>query len=100
MVSMLALSVVDRGFIDGVMVSMLTLSVVDRGFIGGVMVSILALSAVDRRFESHSVQIKEYRMGICCFSGIRAKTNWLGSGKCVGVECHVYPLTCQQGMLV
>jgi hypothetical protein len=47
------------------------LSVVDRGFIGGVMVSILALSAVDRRFESHSVQIKEYRMGICCFSGIR-----------------------------
>ena len=44
---------------------------VGRGFIGGVMVSMLALSAVDREFESHSVQVKEYRMGICCFSGIR-----------------------------
>jgi len=44
MVSMLALSVIDRGFIGGVMVSMLTLSVVGCGFIGGVMVSMLALS--------------------------------------------------------
>ena len=41
MVSVLALSVADRGFIGGVMVS-----VPDRGFIGGVMVSVLALSAV------------------------------------------------------
>jgi hypothetical protein len=34
----LAKSVVDRGFICGVMVSVLTKSVVDRGFICGVMV--------------------------------------------------------------
>jgi hypothetical protein len=32
MISVLALSVVDRGFIDGVMISVLALSVVDRGF--------------------------------------------------------------------
>ena len=38
MVSMLASSVVDCGFICGVMVSMLTSSVVDCGFICGVMV--------------------------------------------------------------
>ena len=36
---MLVSSVVDRGFIGGVMVSVLVLSVLDRGFIGGVMVS-------------------------------------------------------------
>jgi hypothetical protein len=47
---MLTSSVVDRGFIGGVMVSMLTSSVVDRGFIGGVMVSVLASSVVDRGF--------------------------------------------------
>jgi hypothetical protein len=38
MVSVLASSVVDRGFIGGVMVSVLASSVVDRGFISGVMV--------------------------------------------------------------
>ena len=35
---MLASSLVDRGFIGGVMVSVLTSSLVDRGFIGGVLV--------------------------------------------------------------
>ena len=35
---MLASSLVDRGFIGGVMVSVLASSLVDRGFIGGVMV--------------------------------------------------------------
>jgi hypothetical protein len=44
MVSVLASSVVDRGFIGGVMVSVLASSVVDRGFIGGVMVSVLVSS--------------------------------------------------------
>jgi hypothetical protein len=44
MVNMLASSVVDRGFIVGVMVSVLASSVVDRGFIDGVMVSVLASS--------------------------------------------------------
>jgi hypothetical protein len=43
-------SVVDRGFIGGVMVSVLVSSVVDRGFIGDVMVSVLASSVVDRGF--------------------------------------------------
>jgi hypothetical protein len=42
MVSVLAWSVVDCGFIGGVMVSVLAWSVVDCGFIGGVMVSVLA----------------------------------------------------------
>ena len=38
MVSVLASSVIDRGFIGGVMVSVLVSCLVDRGFIGGVMV--------------------------------------------------------------
>ena len=45
---MLVLSLVDRGFIGGVMVSVLASSLVDRGFIDGVIVSVLALSLVDR----------------------------------------------------
>ena len=48
LVSVLASSAVDRGFIDGVLVSVLASSAVDRGFIGGVLVSVLASSAVDR----------------------------------------------------
>ena len=38
MVSVLASSLVDRGFICGVIVSVLASSLVDREFIGGVMV--------------------------------------------------------------
>ena len=45
---MLVSSLVDRGFIGGVMVSVLASSLLDRGFIGGVIVSVLALSLVDR----------------------------------------------------
>ena len=60
MVSVLASSEVDRGFIGGVMVSVLASSVVDRGFIGGVMVSVLASSVVDRGFETRSGQTKDY----------------------------------------
>ena len=40
---MLVSSLVDRGFIGGVMVSVLASSLVDRGFIGGVIVSVLAV---------------------------------------------------------
>ena len=47
---MLASSLVDRGFIGGVMVSVLASILVDRGFIGGVMASVLASSLVDRGF--------------------------------------------------
>ena len=42
MVSVVASSAVDCGFIGGVMVSVLASSAVDCGFIGGVMVSVLA----------------------------------------------------------
>ena len=34
----------------------------------GVTVSVLAWSAVDRGFEFQSVQTKDYRIGMCCFS--------------------------------
>ena len=72
MVSVLASSVEDRGFIGGVMVSMLSSSAVDRGFIGGVMVSVLASSAVDRGFKPRSCQMKDCKIGICCFSAMHA----------------------------
>jgi hypothetical protein len=50
------------------MVGMLTSSVVDRGFISGIMVSVLASSVVDRGFEPRSGQTKDYKIGICCIS--------------------------------
>ena len=40
--------------------------------IGGVMVSVLDSSAVDRGFEPWSVQTKDYKIGICCFSAKHA----------------------------
>jgi hypothetical protein len=36
------------------------------------MVSVLASSAVDRGFEHRSDQTKDYKIGICCFSGKHA----------------------------
>ena len=66
--SMLASSVVDHGFICGVMVSMLASSVVDHGFICGLMVSMLASSVVYRGVEPRSGLTKDYEIGICCFS--------------------------------
>ena len=45
------------------MVSVLASSVVDRGFIGGAMVSMLASSVVDRGFEPQSGQTKDYKIG-------------------------------------
>ena len=42
------------------MVNVLALSEVDRGFIDGVMVNVLALSEVDRGFESRLDQTKDY----------------------------------------
>jgi hypothetical protein len=44
------------------MVSVFASSVVDRGFIGGVMVSVFASSAVDRGFELQSGQAKDYKI--------------------------------------
>ena len=45
------------------------------------MVSVLASSAIDRGFEPWSGQIKDYKIGICCFSAkhsaLRRKSkNW------------------------
>ena len=36
------------------------------------MVSVFASSAVDRGFEPRSGQIKDYEIGICCFSAKHA----------------------------
>ena len=49
------------------MVSVLASSVVDRGFIGGVMVSVLVSSVVDRVFDPRSGQTKGYKINMCCF---------------------------------
>ena len=40
--------------------------------IGGVMVSILALSVLDPWDRAQSGQTKDYKIGICCFSTIKA----------------------------
>ena len=40
--------------------------------IGGVMVSVLASSVVDRGFDPRSVQTKDYKICICCFSTKKA----------------------------
>ena len=50
------------------MVSVLASSAVDSGFIGGVMVSVLVSSAVDSEFERRSGQTKDYKIGTCYFS--------------------------------
>jgi hypothetical protein len=66
---LLASSVVDHGFIGGVMVSLLPSSVVDHGVIGGVMVSLS--------------ETKDYRMGISCSPLLKhaalcsKRKNWL-----------------------
>ena len=44
------------------------LTILKSNRIGGVMVSVLVSSAVDRGFESRSGQIKDYKIGIYCFS--------------------------------
>ena len=54
--------------------------------IGGVMVSVIASSVVDRGFEPWSGQIKDYKIGICCFSAknaaLRSKSkDWLARNK-------------------
>jgi hypothetical protein len=60
------------------MVSVLASSAVDRGFIGGVMVSVLASSAVDRGFQPLSDQTKDYKNNIGCFcdkhTGLKRKS--------------------------
>jgi hypothetical protein len=49
------------------------LDILDKRYsIGGVMVRVLSSSLVDRGFESWSGQIKDYKIGICCFSAKHA----------------------------
>ena len=56
--------------------------------IGGVMVSVFASSAVDRGFEPRSDQTKDYKFGICCFSGKHAALRRKGNGqRLVGIMC-------------
>ena len=50
--------------------------------IGGVKVRLLTSSAVDRGFEPRSVQTKDFKIGICCFSAThgvlrRNSKDWL-----------------------
>ena len=75
------------------MVSVLVSSVVDRGFIRGVMVSVLVSSVVDRGFEARSGQTKDFKIGICCFSVKYA--GWLGirimcpsGATCLPADCY------------
>jgi hypothetical protein len=65
------------------MVSMLASSAVDGGFIAGVMVSMLASSAVDRGVERWLGPTKDYEIGICWFSAKikRKKKNWLSQNQ-------------------
>jgi len=64
------------------------------------MVNFLVSSVVDRRFELRSGQIKDYKIGICCFSAKdaairrKAKTGWLGitimspsAATCLSLDC-------------
>ena len=53
---------------------------------GGVMISMLASSKIDRGFEPRSGEIKEYEIGICCFSAKHAafrgnSKDWLGRNR-------------------
>ena len=58
------------------------------------MVSVLVSSVVDHGFEPRSGQIKDYEIGICCFSAKHAalrrksKTGWLG----IVIMCLSAPL--------
>jgi hypothetical protein len=59
---------------SGVMVGVLALNVVDRGFIGSVMASVLASNVVGRGFRPRSDQTKDYTIDICCFSAKLERT--------------------------
>ena len=52
--------------------TILTVKYYIMSHIGGVMVSVLASSAVDCRFQPRLNQIKDYKIGICCFSAKRS----------------------------
>ena len=60
--------------------------------IGGVLASVLASDAVDRGYESQSGQIKDYIIGMCCFSAKHAASrrkskDWLDRNQDNVSEC-------------
>jgi len=68
------------------------LSSKDQVNIGDVMVSVLAWSAVDNGFEPRSVQTKNNKIGICCFSSkhaaLRSKSiDWMARNQ-ANVSIH------------
>ena len=54
--------------------------------IGDVMVSVLASSVIDRGFEPRSGQTKDYKIGICCLSTIKARIIKEKEQRLVGLE--------------
>jgi hypothetical protein len=53
-----------------------------------VMVSVLVSSAINRGFEPRSGQIKDHKIGICCFSAkhavsIRKRNDWLARNQII-----------------
>jgi hypothetical protein len=74
---------------------------------GGVMIRVLTASAVDRRFEPWSLQTKDCKIDICCFSAKhttlrgknKSKTGWLWIRKMSqsGVTC--LPMDCCASLL-
>ena len=81
-------------FVVLILVELLTISVW-----GGVMVGVLATSALDHGFQPRLGEIKDYEIGICCFSAkhatlsIKSRLVSSESRLCVGEGRHVYPQT-------
>ena len=63
--------------------------------ISNVMVSVLASSAVDHGFEPESGQIKDYNIGICCFSAKYAALEERSNTGCL--EIRIIHCVCPSG---
>jgi hypothetical protein len=72
-----------------------------KDHIGGVMVSVFVSSAVVHGFEPRSGQIKDYKIGICCFStkkaALRSKSkDWFARNQDnVSELSNMYTCTCR-----
>jgi hypothetical protein len=69
--SLIIIFVVDTSFLKSDIYQNLTFHY-NSNRIGGEMDSVLASNVVDRGFEPWSGQIKDYKIGICCFSSKHA----------------------------
>jgi hypothetical protein len=72
----------------------ITITSPNKDHIAGVIACVLAAIAVDRGFKLRSGQIKDFKIGICCFSASihikELKTCWLGSRimcPCLAADC-------------